>query len=478
MVKINGIHPKMEAIFEHIHQIGGSSYFVGGVVRDHFLGVGISPKDFDVEVFGVDIPVLRSTLQYQCGNSDMKLNEVGASFGVFKVSFTDGDRDVEIDFSVPRRDNKIGVGHKDFEVVVDKNMSVHSAAHRRDFTVNAIYVDTVWGTVVDPVGGMFDLNRGVLRTVNNSTFGEDPLRILRAFQFLSRFPSFSAYYTLRCVVYEMIRGGVHKELPKERIWEEWKKWAFGPYSGNGLKFLFDSCALPMYPEIEALCMVDQDETHHPEGNVFRHTVHVLNSLCDVVSGKGDSVLVVKFAALCHDFGKVTTTELHADGRTTAYGHQDAGVEPTISFMNSIGAPDWLIKRVVPLVKEHMVCAELGSTEVTPRIVRRLANRLSPATIEELAVLTRADFSGRPPKPVGQFPAMETILKVASELNVADDSVKPIIMGRHLIDFGMEPDIIFKKILSACFEAQLDGVFHNFEEGRIFLRGYLGGLYDQ
>lgn len=469
----------IDEMFRAIEANGGSSFFVGGCVRDPLRLANIgAPKDFDIEVFGLSVEQLRNILATTCylrGLDDTNVlsaiayTEAGKSFGVFKVTVGG----IDFDFSVPRRDNNTGIGHKDFEISHDPNMWIDEAALRRDFTMNAIYQDARTGLLVDPYGGINDLcEEKILRVVNSATFVQDPLRALRAFRFLSQFGELTASDELIDLCSRMVDSC--KSLPKERIWGEWVKWSLSAHPEKGIQFLYDTSLINLYKEIGALIGIQQDKDHHPEGDAFVHTCHVLGN---VHSAHLDRSLAC-FAALCHDFGKATTTLMDEDGKITAYGHQDAGVAPTTSFLESIGAPKGLIERVIPLVKEHMVCAELGSVEVTPRIVRRLANRLAPATISDLSVLVEADISGRPPKPVGQHRKMIDILRVSLELGVTHDTLKPIIMGRHLIEFGMEPDPVFKKILSACFEAQLDGVFSNFEEGRIFLRGYLGGLHDQ
>lgn len=460
----------IQGVLQRIKACGGRSFFVGGYVR-YTLG-GPETKDYDIEVFGVQPEKLRSIIEFctSHGIDEASFSEVGKAFGVFKV-VVDG---IEFDFSLPRRDNNVGVGHKDFNIVVDPDMQIAEAAKRRDFTMNAIYMNTENGALIDPYGGIDDfVIYKVLRPVDPATFVEDPLRALRAFRFLSQL-DLTASDSLVDTCSKMVES--LRSLPKERVWEEWKKWSLSVHPEKGILFLRDTGLLSgLYPEISSLEGVVQDVNHHPEGDVLIHTYHVLSN---VRTNPFDDRSLACFAALCHDFGKVSTTIVDEAGKITAYGHQDAGVAPATSFLDSIGAPYGLTKKVEPLIKEHMVCAELGSIEVTPRIVRRLANRLYPATINDLSILVEADISGRPPKPYGQHPTMLTILRVSQELGVTHDVVTPIIMGRHLIDFGMKPDPIFKKILASCFEAQLDGVFHNFEEGRIFLRGYLGGLHDQ
>jgi len=158
---------------------GGRAVLVGGWVRDALLaalGRGRPSKDLDVEVFGVSLDTLRRILAV-AGPVD----EVGASFAVLRI------KRVDVDFSLPRRDTKDGAGHRGFLVEADPSMSFADAARRRDFTINSISMDPLTGEVVDPCLGRVDLEAGLLRVTDPATFGEDPLRALRAVQMAARF---------------------------------------------------------------------------------------------------------------------------------------------------------------------------------------------------------------------------------------------------------------------------------------------------
>jgi len=183
---------------------------VGGAVRDHLLG--LPTKDFDVEVFGLDVPQLEAVLR-QFG----RVNPVGKAFAVFKLN-TSND---EVDVSLPRRDSKVGPGHKGIQVIADPFMAADEAARRRDLTINAISYDPIRREYVDPADGMLDLERGVLRAVDPTTFLEDPLRALRVVQFAARlgFPADDELLRL-------CRDANLHELPPERVQMEWQKLFF------------------------------------------------------------------------------------------------------------------------------------------------------------------------------------------------------------------------------------------------------------
>ena len=417
---------------------------VGGFVRDSLLGV--ENKDVDIEVYGMDIDSIKFALLA----NGFKVNSVGKAFGVLKI-------DNELDISVPRRENKIGVGHKGFDVVPDPNMSVKEAASRRDFTINSMAMN-IHGLIIDPFNGKEDLENGILRATSGA-FKEDPLRVMRAMQFAARFGFVVEAWT-RSMCRDM--QWAKNQLPKERMWEEWKKWALkGQCPGHGLKVLADMFWADQ--EIDMLKDVPQDPEWHPEGDVFVHTCLVVNAAAKVADREqlGDhDRLVLMFAALCHDFGKPETTAM-IDGRWRARGHCEAGVEPARRFLERIGAPAAVILEVLPLISDHLVHA--GVKDPSDKAIRRLANRIAPATIEALGRVVEADHSGRLPLPVGN--PLSVWVERAASLNVCDSKPEAILKGRHLIEMGIQPGKQMGDVLKRAFEAQLDGVFDDVESAK-------------
>jgi tRNA nucleotidyltransferase (CCA-adding enzyme) len=163
--------------FTVLQQAGFRPLVVGGSVRDALVD-GRTPKDIDVEVFGASIDDVARVLRAR-----YRVDEVGRRFGVLKVTLPDR---TDLDVSVPRRDNRVGAGHRGFEVEMDADMTVADAAWRRDFTVNALSFDPEYGVCVDPYGGRADLNARILRHVG-AKFDEDPNRVLRGVQFAARY---------------------------------------------------------------------------------------------------------------------------------------------------------------------------------------------------------------------------------------------------------------------------------------------------
>jgi tRNA nucleotidyltransferase (CCA-adding enzyme) len=423
------------------------AYLVGGCVRDWWLGRAV--KDFDVEVYGIDYERLVQALR-RWGRADL----VGRSFGVVKLAAGNGDW---FDFSLPRRDSKVAPGHKGFAVDFDPGIPLEEASARRDFTVNALMFDPHAGRLLDFHGGEADLRQRVLRHTS-SAFAEDPLRVLRGMQFCARLGLEAAPETL-----ELCRSiaSRHGELAVERIRDEWAKWATRSVEpSRGLRFLAASGWLVHYPELAALPGTPQDPDWHPEGDVWIHTGHCLDALVALPewqAAKESDRLVLSYAVLLHDIGKPACTRREVrEGRERVIspGHDRVGGPLAEAFLTRLGVPVALRDRVIPLVTQHMIHLQ----EPTARAVRRLADRLRPATIGELAPVITADASGRPPLPRGEPRALALWLAQARALDLEASAPRPLLLGRHLIARGLRPGPGFGQVLEEAFEAQLDGVF--------------------
>lgn len=438
------------------------AYLVGGCVRDALLG--ISQKDFDLEVYGVDYETLARELSVH-GRVDL----VGKSFGVIKFSSASGG---QWDFSLPRRDSKTSAGHKGFQIEFDPGIDLREAAGRRDFTINALMFDPRTGEYLDFYGGREDLQNRVLRHTSGA-FGEDPLRVLRGMQFAARFNLTAAPETIalcRSIV------PAFSELAVERIGMEWFKWAaLSQRPSAGLRFLQATGWLQHFPEIARLAGTPQDPEWHPEGDVFTHTCHCCDALAELPGWQvADETTrrVLMFAVLAHDFAKPQTThEAEREGRMriVSPGHEEQGGPVAENFLTRIGAPNEIKERVVPLVKHHL--AHLQT--ISDRGVRRLANFLKPATIAELCLVMTADHFGRPPKPRVIPEGIIALQSKAEELRLRDAAPKPLLQGRHLIACGMKPGQQFGALLDEAFEAQLEGRFTDLDGALLWLENRVG-----
>ncbi len=448
MMKIRISDPALrqaqETIAAKVADAGGRALLVGGTVRDAFLGH--PTVDLDIEVFGLAPEELRQVLA-----EDFKLDLVGQSFGVLKI------RHLAIDIAIPRRESKRGLGHKGFEIHSDPDLSLEEAASRRDFTVNAMAWDPLREELLDPFGGLGDLKRRILRHVSDK-FSEDPLRVLRGMQFIARFALEPAPETV-----ELCRRIEPEGLASERIFDEWRKLLLqGVEISRGLEFLRACGWVKYFPELERLIDCPQDPQWHPEGDVWTHTGHVMDAFARERLGDSWEDLVVGLACLCHDFGKPATTFVDDDGRIRSPGHEEEGDEPTRGFLARLTNQESLAAEVVPLVREHLKPIHLYKADAGAAAIRRLARRVG--RIDRLVRVCRADHAGRPPLPFDGFPAGFWLLAKAAALEVAASKPEPIVMGRHLIELGLEPGPHFKQILDACFEAQLDGEFGDLDAG--------------
>ncbi len=445
--------PEVERILDLIAEIG-RPMIAGGAVRDWLLGQ--ASKDLDVEVFECSWEDLVSKLK-GLGRVDL----VGKSFGVAKFHISG----IELDFALPRSESKTKEGHRGFDVVADPFLDPNRAALRRDFTMNAISYDWKENVLVDPLNGRLDLARRVLRH-SSEAFSEDPLRVLRGFQFCSRFELQPDSETVN--LSREIQNGF-AELAKERVWMEWEKWAtLSVKPSFGLRFLLVTQWLQHFPEVFSLVSCPQDPGWHPEGDVFKHTCHCLDALASSNAyreGSHSERLVLMFGVLCHDFGKPETTEQKLkDGelRWVSPRHDQAGIPLAESFLRRIGAPHSLIPKVQSLVGCHMASVQIKKKPSFAQ-VRRLARRVAPANLSQLITIIRADQAGRPPLSVRPNQSVLWLEEVARDESLLEGTLKPVVLGRHLIERGMTPGNHFKPLLDELFELQLDGVFATLEE---------------
>ncbi|MBD3368471.1 MAG: HD domain-containing protein [Candidatus Eisenbacteria bacterium] len=431
---------------ELVRSAGGRALVVGGSVRDMLKGRPAC--DLDIEVYGIEPERLVELL-----GERFELDLVGEAFGVIKI------KRLPIDVSIPRRESKIGRGHRGFLVDSDPEMSVYEAAQRRDFTINAMALDPLTGEIVDPFDGRGDLKRGILRHTSGR-FVEDPLRVLRAMQFAARFDLRVAAETIElCATIEP------EGLAPERVFGEWRKLVVeGVRPSRGLRFLRASSWTVYYPELHALIGSEQDPEFHPEGDVWVHTLASMDAFAAERTGNEREDLVVGLAVLCHDFGKPATSEV-VDDRIRSFGHEEAGERPTRALLSRMTRERDLIEEVVALVVEHMKVQALYDASASDRAIRRLARRVG--RIDRLVRVARADRLGCAKGPRGEFPAGDWLLERAEDLEVRDAAPKPIVRGRHLIEMGYSPGPLFGEILDVCYEAQLDGKISTLAEGRAF-----------
>jgi len=434
---------------------GGRPYLVGGVVRDMLLDLPL--HDYDIEVYGLAGAELRAVLA-----GVGRVDEVGQAFSVFKVSGLEGVSGT-VDVALPRRDSKVGPGHRGIEVSGDPALGLAEAARRRDFTINAMLLDPFTGRLEDPWNGRRDLEDRVLRAVDSATFGEDPLRALRAVQMAARFELEVDAATAR-----LCAGMPLRELPAERVFGEFGKlFLKARRPSRGLSLLAEWGLLEsVAPELLPLRDTPQDPEWHPEGDCWVHTLQVVDQAALLIPDLGrPRALAVMLGALCHDLGKPSTTHRDEDGHVRSPGHEDAGVPPTLALLDRWNVHTLLgydvRGQVASLVAHHLKPGQLykDRERVSDGALRRLARKCEPELLYRVA---RADCLGREP---GAFEpvAMEWFRAKVQELNVAERPPDPLLRGRDVLALGIAPGPEVGRIVRAVYERQLDGAVKTHDE---------------
>jgi tRNA nucleotidyltransferase (CCA-adding enzyme) len=435
---------------------GGQALVVGGWVRDRLLGR--PNKDVDIEVFGIEPDRLKGLLE-----TLGPVNTVGESFTVYKV------RDVDV--SLPRRESKIGRGHRAFAVTGDPAMRPEEAARRRDFTINAISWDPLTDQFLDPFGGRADLlERRVLRAVHAVSFGEDSLRVLRGIQFAARFE-----LEMDADTKALCRGITLDDLPAERIWGEIEKLLLLAHRPSiGLSLALELGVVDkLFPELKALVACPQEPEWHPEGDVWVHTLMVVDQARTRIDDlERPQQITVMLGAVCHDLGKPPTTAV-LDGRIRSMDHEQAGIEPSIALLNRLNVHTMagfdVRHHVLGIVAHHLKphAFSKSPTPVGEGAFRRLAQKVD---LELLARVAKSDCLGR----TGNFDcsAIDAFLERARALGVEHAAPDPIIKGRHLLELGVESGPRMGEILRRIYEHQLDGRVATIEEGLALARELL------
>lgn len=417
-----------------VQEAGGSTYFVGGCVRDKLMGM--ENKDIDIEIHGISPEKLGVIL-----DSLGKRTEMGASFGIY------GLRGYGLDIAMPRKEEATGRGHKDFAVYVDPYLGTYKAALRRDFTMNALMEDVLTGKVVDHFGGIEDLRKGVLRHVNSTTFVEDPLRVLRAAQFAARFGFTVAEETI-----ELAKTMDLSALASERIMGELEK---ALLKAEKPSIFFEEMRRMeqldvWFPELEALIGVKQNPATHPEGDVWIHTMMVLDQAA-LRRDEASSAIDFMMAALTHDMGKSTATKMTEKG-LRAINHDAEGVPLAERFVKRLTTEVQLKKYVLNMVKLHMRPHQLGRDRASLTATNRMFDEsMAP---RDLLLLSFSDRMGRDGarRDVEEEEFLRERLKTYEEI-----MARPFVMGADLVKEGLKPGPAFSDVLAFAHNLHLSGV---------------------
>ena len=433
-------------IARKVRAAGGRALVVGGWVRDRLMGH--PSKDIDIEVFNIDAEALKALLQ-----AIGPVNTVGESFTVYKVA--------GLDVALPRRESKVGRGHRGFVVDGDPHLPPEEAARRRDFTINAISWDPLAGEYVDPFNGRADVERRLLRAVDGRTFADDSLRVLRAMQFAARFE-----FALDPATKELCRRIPLDDLPAERIWVEIEKLLLRRTRPSiGFALALDLGVIErLFPELDALVGCPQEPEWHPEGDVWVHTLLVIDQARLLIDDLPyPQQVVVMLGAVCHDLGKPPTTAF-IDGRIRSLNHEEEGVAPATALLDRLNVQSLqgydVRREVLGIVAHHLKPGMFQKAQppVSDGAFRRLAQKVD---LDLLARVARADCEGRG----GGFDcsAMDWFAARARELGVEHAPPEPLVKGRHLLALGASPGPLLGQVLREVYERQLDGRVTTFDD---------------
>ena len=315
---------QVEEIANKIKEKGGSLYLVGGAVRNKFLNLEIHDEDYCV-----------------CGLTEeefIKLFPNAKPRGkAFKVFDLDGK-----EFALARKDVKKGLGHKDFEIQSNPNITIEEDLYRRDITINSIAENVLTKEIIDPFNGIKDIQNKIIRATSLS-FKDDPLRVYRVARFASQLEFNVDVETIKLM--KSMKSEL-STLSKERVFEELKKALATDKPSIFFEVLRKADVLDAhFKEINDLIGVLQPEKYHPEGDAYNHTMLVL----DYVSQNAKD-LSIRFSALVHDLGKGLTPK---EEYPHHYGHEDKGVTLVQTLGNRIGAKNEWIKAGKVACREHM-----------------------------------------------------------------------------------------------------------------------------
>ena len=413
-----------------IKERGGRAYYVGGCVRDMLRGK--ESTDLDIEVYGLSADELLKLFE-----PFGKVGREGISDGIFTLE------DRGIDVALPRREKCVGSGHRDIEVEVAPGLDVKEAAQRRDFTVNAILCDVLSGEIEDPYNGADDIKSKTLRCVDGSSFGDDPLRLLRGCQFSARFG-----YSFDAETEKICKGMDISTLSKERAEGEMRK---ALLSSDTPSVFFENLRRLgklsyWFCELEKLIGLEQDAERHPEGDVWNHTMEVVDRAAKKREQSEDAYKFMMFA-LTHDFGKITATEM-INGRIHAYGHENAGVAIAEDFVERISGNRELskyLKNMIPLHMKANIIAENRSPIKT-------SNRLFDSAVspEDLILFAAVD------KVTGREEETERFLRGRYDV-FKERMSKPYVTGKELLDQGIVSGEEIGELLEFAHKLRLAGV---------------------
>lgn len=418
------------AIVRRLRGAGFKAYFVGGAVRDALLGR--PPKDIDIAT---------SATPEQAAELFPHHHAVGAAFGVL-VAVEDG---IPFEVATLREEREYMDGRHPEIITYTDDPKLDAA--RRDFTINAMFYDPVNGEVIDYFGGRRDLERGVLRCVGDpeQRFNEDYLRMLRAVRFGVRFglridpPAAAAIRRLKENA---------ARLSGERVRQELTLMLTGPRPADAVRMLSEFGLLGvLLPEVEVMRGVEQPPEYHPEGDVFEHTMLMLEHMA--LPG-----VELAWSVLLHDVGKPAARTVGEDGVSHFYGHETAGAETAERVLKRLHFSNAQIETVTGAVASHM---RFASVHLMKRA--RLRRLMAEPNFTMELELHRLDC-------LSSNRLMGNFVFLLDEMSAQAGQVElppPLLNGRDLIALGLKPGVEFGRILKEIEDLRLEGRISSREE---------------
>lgn len=404
---------------------GGKTYYVGGCVRDIIMNK--EPNDIDIEIFGVAEGELCEILE-SVGN----LKDITSSFEIYNLTGSN------LDITLPRNfDNN----------ETNPFVSEKEAAKRRDFTMNTVMKDVLSGEILDYFGGVDDIKNAVIRATSEDSLKNDPLRVFRMADFCARLNFTPDEHTK-----ELASKVDLSDLKRERVFEELKKALMKSEKPSiFFEILRDINGLDFWlPELKALINTEQNPKWHPEGNVWNHTMLVINEAAKLKS-EAKEPLNFMISALFHDLGKAIATTVK-DGKIISYGHDVKGVGLTAKAIKRLTNNKSILKYATNMTELHMRPNGYAAQKSSQKAFNKLFNEsICP---EDLLLLSKADHMGR--SSFSDYSATEEKLKQALEA-YNKLMAEPYITGKALIDAGIAPDKNFSKLLDFANKLRLSEV---------------------
>lgn len=346
---------------EKIFAIGGRLYLVGGAVRD--LLMNREPHDFDFCITGIEVQDFKKLVP------EAKIR--GKCFPVFDYN--------GCEFALARQEIKNGIGHKGFELISNKGISIFDDLKRRDITLNSVAIDILSKETIDPFNGKMDIGKRIIRATSDA-FVEDPLRTYRVARFASELD-----FEIDDNTFKLMRKTKSElnTLSKERIFVEFEKALKTQRPSLFFDTLRKADVLDVhFVEVKNLIDVDQPEKYHPEGDAYNHTMQVIDKMA-----KCTNVPYIIFAGLVHDLGKALTP---IEERPKHIGHEERGIEPLNNLCDRLKLPTKYKKAGLTACKEHMKAGIFNEMRTVKKVdfIERLHK--SVLTLDGIEILANAD----------------------------------------------------------------------------------------